>query len=80
MHWLGIIRLVTSGTDGVGIGRDARSGRGIGSNSSLPCFFEEMWGDPSTVLSSDNPPEGSSVCLVDVTKAFLVNVGNVHWA
>jgi len=78
MHWLGVISLISATLDSVGIRRNTWSGRSIGSNPSLPCLLEEKWGCTSTVFSSDNTPERSTVSFVDVAETLLVDVGDVQ--
>jgi hypothetical protein len=78
MHWLAVVSLIRPTVNGVGIWRDARSGRSVGSNSSLPRLLKQDRGCTSSILGSNDTPEGPTVCLVNVTKTLLVDVGDAQ--
>jgi hypothetical protein len=80
MHWLGVVSLIRPTVNGVGIWRDAWSGRSIGSNSSLPCLLKQERGCTSSILCSNDTPERRTVCLVNVAKTLLVDIGDVQLA
>jgi hypothetical protein len=79
MHWLGVVSLVRPTVNGVGIWRDAWSGRGISSNSSLPCLLKQERGCTSSIFGSNDTPERRTVRLVNVAKTLLVDIGDVQW-
>jgi hypothetical protein len=43
MHRLGVVTVISTALDGVGIWRHAWSGRSIGSDSALPGLLEKKW-------------------------------------
>jgi hypothetical protein len=65
--------------DGLSIGGDAWSWGSVDREASLPGFFQSIGRSSIPVLGRNNAPERSPVCLVDLAKTLLINVGEVHW-
>ena len=80
MQGLAVVSLIRPTVNGVGIWRDAWGGRSVGSYSSLPRLLEQKRGCTAAILGSKNAPERRTVCLVDVAKTLLVNIGDFQLA
>lgn len=61
------------------IRRETRGRRSVGGDSSLPCFLEQEWRCTTSILGSNDTPEGTAVGFVDLAKTLFINARYAHW-
>ena len=64
--------------EGLSNRRNAWGWRSIDSDAALPGLFQSIWRLSISILSSNDTPERSSACVVDLAKTLFVNYGDVY--